>query len=171
MKQQEMIALIRAGVAGGTPWADLGAGTGNFTRALQRCLPAGATLYAVDKNARALRQAPPGVQTLTADFSQPLDLPPLAGILMANALHWVGRQQAVLENLRDALQPAGRLLVVEYDVRRPRAYIPFPIGTSRFRQLAHKAGFGSIETVGRRVSPSSGIAMVALLARLPPCDT
>src|SRR5215210_6911182 len=98
-----MVALIRDGVPrpDGT-WADLGAGTGNFTWALRELLGAQATIYAVDRDGKAIRQqqqqlaqAPPGatIIPIQADFTHPLDLPALDGVLMANALHFIRDQQ------------------------------------------------------------------------------
>lgn len=62
MDVNDAVALIRNAVApskGAAVWADLGAGTGTFTRALARILDAGSTIYAVDQDAKsiaALRQ-------------------------------------------------------------------------------------------------------------------
>jgi ubiquinone/menaquinone biosynthesis C-methylase UbiE len=47
-----MVALIRGGVAEpGGIWADLGAGTGNFTWALAELLGLSATVHAIDRDA------------------------------------------------------------------------------------------------------------------------
>lgn len=57
MNHQDHVRLLRKGVPtqGGT-WADLGAGTGAFTLALADLLGPKAQIYAVDQNARALRE-------------------------------------------------------------------------------------------------------------------
>jgi ubiquinone/menaquinone biosynthesis C-methylase UbiE len=50
MDHREMMALIRPAVPGeGGSWADLGAGAGNFTRALGNLLGPKGTIYAVDR--------------------------------------------------------------------------------------------------------------------------
>src|SRR3712207_757173 len=105
----EMVALIRNGVpAGGGTWADLGAGSGNFTRALAELLGPGSTIFAVDRNAWLITQLSaalarvPSQTTIVAklgDFTGPLELPPLDGILMANALHFVRDQAGTLERV------------------------------------------------------------------------
>lgn len=77
-----MVTLIRGGVPEpGGVWADLGAGTGNFTWALAELLgPAGA-IYALDRDARAiaaqqarLRSGPPLATIIPrpADVLRPL---------------------------------------------------------------------------------------------------
>src|SRR5690348_10132876 len=104
MEHAEMVELIRGGVPSpGGMWADLGAGTGNFTRALRELLGPGGTLYAVDRDGRAVRAlgdlaVQPGAAVIPrqADIAQPLRLPPLDGALVANALHFIRDQPAAL---------------------------------------------------------------------------
>ena len=164
MTHEEMVTLIRGGVtAPGGVWADFGAGRGNFTRALRDLTGPEATLVAIDRDANALR-AHQDAQTICADFTQPIDLPPLDGILMANALHWIRRPTPVLSLLAGYLRPGGRLLLVEYDVRWPRGYIPFPVPYPHFEILAQAVGFRAVERIGERESPSTGVAMYAGVA-------
>jgi ubiquinone/menaquinone biosynthesis C-methylase UbiE len=169
-----MVELIRGGVAapGGT-WADLGAGTGNFTWALRELLGPQATIYAVDRDKKAIERqraslahAAPGAAILPrqADFTRPLDLPTLDGVLMANALHFVRDQAAALAQIVGYLRPGGHLLVVEYDVDAAISWVPFPMPFERFRALAAGAGLAEATLVGIRRSPSSGIAMYAGVA-------
>lgn len=166
MTHDEMVNLIRGGVpAPGGTWADFGAGTGNFTRALADLLGAEAVIYAVDRDGRALRQiTTAGVHLLAADFTQSLDLPPLDGLLMANALHWNRKQEALLRLAAGYLRPGGRLVLVEYDVTAPRSYIPFPVPYPRFEALARQAGLRDAARIGERRSPSSGGVMYAAAA-------
>jgi trans-aconitate methyltransferase len=165
MTHAEMVALLRDGVAvpGGT-WADLGAGSGNFTRALRQLVGPQAVIYAVDRDAAAL-QGQTDALVVRADFTQPLDLPPLDGILMANALHWIRQPAPLLVRLANRLRPAGSLLLVEYAVDAPRSYVPFPVPYARFETLAQAAGFTAVRQVGARRSPSSGITMYAAVAQ------
>src|SRR5262245_50701733 len=97
MKTQEAVELIRTAVTSHEgAWADLGAGSGTFTRALVEILGSDARVVAVDRDAGVLaglarwaRKNAPGVTTLVADLTSPLELPALDGILLANALHFV----------------------------------------------------------------------------------
>ena len=172
MERAEMVALIRGGVPtpGGT-WADLGAGTGNFTWALRELLGVRGTIYAVDRDRRAIERqraalaqaVEPGaaIVPIQADFTRPLDLPPLDGALMANALHFVRDQPAALALVASYLRPGGHLLLVEYDVAAALAWVPFPVPFERFHALATQADLASPTLVGTRRSPSSGITMYA----------
>lgn len=172
MEQDEMAALIRGGVAGpGGVWADLGAGTGNFTFALRSLLGPMGVIYAVDRDAKALAaqrtrlaRAPQGapVHLVQADVvAQPPALPPLDGILMANLLHFVADPPALLRRLHGWLRPDGRLLVVEYEQVAPIPWVPYPVPLARLAELAHEAGFGPTSQIGSRRSPSSGRGMYA----------
>jgi SAM-dependent methyltransferase len=170
-----MVTLIRGGVlqTGGV-WADLGAGTGNFTWALRDLLGPQATIYALDRDRRAIERQhtaisqadKPGatIVPLQADFTRALDLPPLDGVLMANALHFVRDQATTLALITSNLRPGGRLLVVEYELAAPLAWVPFPVPFERFKALAAQAGLANPGLVGTRRSPSSGVEMYAGVA-------
>ena len=175
MERAEMVALIRGGVPTlGGIWADLGAGTGNFTWALRELLGAQGTIHAVDRDRRAIERqhaalvqaVEPGatIVSMQADFTRPLSLPPLDGVLMANALHFVRDQLATLALVASYLRPGGRLLLVEYDVAAALTWVPFPVPFERFQALAAQAGLADPTLVGTRRSPSSGIVMYAGVA-------
>jgi ubiquinone/menaquinone biosynthesis C-methylase UbiE len=171
MDQSEMVALIRGGVPRpGGIWADLGAGTGNFSWALAELIGQSGTIYAIDRDAKAIRQlhqriaqADPGATIIPqqADLTRALELPTLDGALMANALHFIRDQPATLALVASSLRPGGRLLLVEYDLRAPVPWVPFPVSFAHLGELAAPAGFEAPSEIGRRVSPSSGVAMFA----------
>lgn len=177
MQHAEMVALIRAGVqredGRGGVWADLGAGTGNFTWALAELLGAGATIHAIDRDAKAVRalgerieREPPAATILPQqrDVTGSLALPPLDGVLAANLLHFVRGQEELLRRLRGLVAPGGRLLVIEYEQSLPIPWVPHPLPYRRLAALAEAAGWRELREVGRRVSPSSGQAMYAASA-------
>ena len=98
MNHNDHVTLLRDGIAGpGGIWADLGSGNGAFTLALAELLGPGAEIYSVDKKKNRLRRQEQKMrmrfpdsklQTITADYTHPLNLPPLDGVVMANALHF-----------------------------------------------------------------------------------
>jgi hypothetical protein len=98
-----------------------------------------------------------------------LALPPLDGILLANALHFVptGAQGALLARLAGTLAPAGRLVVVEYEGRARSPWVPHPVALARLQALAPE-GFRA-RMVGSRASTFGGTMYAAALERaLPP---
>ena len=123
MNHDDHVNLLRAGVpTSGGVWADFGSGAGAFTLALADLIGAEGTIYAIDRDANALNEQRhamhnrfPAIQlhTITADFTRPLELPPLDGLVMANSLHFVREKDAVLTRLRSYLKPGARLLMVE----------------------------------------------------------
>lgn len=156
MKHSDLVELIRGGVdGGGTRWADLGAGEGAFTRALLELLGPEARITAVDRDARALRQLAgmAGIDTKPADFTRPLGLERLDGVLMANSLHFVRDKGPVLELVGQMLVPGGRLVIVEYGTDRGNPWVPHPFTYARWELMAARAGF--VGTRLLRTIPSS----------------
>lgn len=148
MDHADHVRLLREGVTRGGTWADLGAGTGAFTVALAELVGAGGEVIAVDRDRgalreleRALRGEGAAVRTLGADFTKPIELPALDGVVMANSLHFVRDKAPVLALVRRLLQASGRLLLVEYDADRGNQWVPYPLSFETWRALADTSGF------------------------------
>ncbi len=169
MTHEEIVDLIRAAIEKpGGRWADLGAGTGNFTRALGELLGADANLYAVDIDLASLDllkrswREPAELHIEVADFTRPLRLAALDGILIANALHFIDDQAAALGVIAKALKPNGRLVVVEYD--QPTPWSPHPVTFDRLGRLAAVAGLTPPKQIGVRQSPRGSAGMYTAVA-------
>jgi ubiquinone/menaquinone biosynthesis C-methylase UbiE len=151
MNHEDHVRLIRDGVeGGGSAWADLGSGEGAFTLALADLLGPTGTIHTVDRDRGALdvqlgrlsRRFPDVLVTpLVADFTAPIDLPPLDGIVMANSLHFVRDKAPVLELVRGYLRPRGRLVLVEYGADRGNQWVPWPLTFTTWSKVAADAGF------------------------------
>jgi ubiquinone/menaquinone biosynthesis C-methylase UbiE len=164
MTHEEILALIRGAInQQGGRWADLGAGTGNFTRALGELLGADANLFAVDVDADALNllrrswREPAELRIEVADFTKPLKLTGLDGVLIANALHFVSDQAAALGVIAHSLKQGGKLVVVEYDV--PTPWTPHPVPFARLGRLAAVAGLTAPIQIAERHSPRGSAGM------------
>jgi ubiquinone/menaquinone biosynthesis C-methylase UbiE len=173
LDHEDLVALIRDGVAPGV-WADVGSGDGAFTLALADLLGPGARIVSVDRDGGALRrqrQAMEGrfpaahVEYLQADFTRPLDLADLDGIVMANSLHFVRRKESVLAAVRGWLRPGGRLVLVEYDADRGNPWVPHPLSYSTWERVAADNGFVETRLVARRPSRYLGAMYSALSLR------
>ena len=125
----------------GGRWADLGAGEGAFTLALADLIGSDGHIVAVDKDARALRAIGHGIETRAADFTKPLDLKDLDGVVMANSLHYVRDKDRVLRAVHAMLRPGGRLIIVEYGADSGNPWVPYPFTYSRWEPMAARAGF------------------------------
>jgi ubiquinone/menaquinone biosynthesis C-methylase UbiE len=142
----DLVALLEDAITDrGGRWAELGAGEGNFTLALADLLGPGAHITAVDRDAGALRRLTERmgkrVETKVADFTRPLGLSGLDGIVMANSLHFVRDKAPVLESLKRMLRPGGQLIVVEYGTDRGNPWVPHPFSYERWETMAANAGF------------------------------
>ena len=178
MNVNDAVALIRdaVGDASGV-WADLGAGTGTFTRALTRILGADSTIYSVDTDANAVAAlrtmastTPTRIIPVRADFTRPFDLPELGdalldGMLLANSLHFVPNAELVLSQLARRVRVGGRVVVVEYDRRAPGRWVPYPIDAARWPQLATSAGLVRAAVTATRPSAYAGVLYAGVALR------
>ena len=162
MDHTDHVNLLRGGVIvpGGT-WADIGCGAGAFTLALAELVGNAGEVYAVDQNAGALRTNAEAmgrrfpdvrVHYQAVDFTRPMDLPELDGIVMANSLHFQRPQSVVVSQLRGYLREGGRMVVVEYNIEQGNSAVPYPVPYRRWEQLAREAGFEHTELLSRRPS-------------------
>jgi ubiquinone/menaquinone biosynthesis C-methylase UbiE len=159
MQHPDHVNLLRDGVPGtGGAWADLGSGGGAFTLALADLIGPTGTIHSVDKDRgalrdqeRALRARFPSVAItyLTADFTRPLDLPPLDGVVMANSLHYVRDKAPVLALVRGYLKPGGSLVLVEYNADRGNPWVPYPLSYPTWERVAAQAGFAATRLLAR----------------------
>ncbi|MBE7550594.1 MAG: class I SAM-dependent methyltransferase [Anaerolineales bacterium] len=157
MNHTDHVNLLRRGVSsGGGVWADFGSGTGAFTLALAELLGPGGQIYSVDRDRGALRaqertmqaQFPQAlVHYLVADFTQPLKLPPLDGIVLANALHFqkYAAQGRVIQQLKSYLRPGGRFILIEYNVDQGNTWVPHPLSYQSWAKLARESGFAQTQ--------------------------
>ena len=162
MNHKDHTALLRDGIAApGGAWADLGSGSGAFTLALADLLGSSVRIYSVDRDERALLEQERAMRAYfpdralsyhVADFTQPLDLPPLDGVVMANSLHFQRDKGAVLRLVRGYLRPRGRLLLVEYNADRGNSWVPYPLSYATWEALARANGLVETRLLATRPS-------------------
>lgn len=156
------VNLIQKGVDTnqlGQTWADLGAGTGLFSQALSTLLDPSSAVYAIDKDRGAManiayeKNAAP-IHALHLDFvHDPIIIAhPIAGIMMANSLHYVRNKEALIHKMTNLLRPQGRIIVVEYDQSMPNPWVPYPIKFEKLVTLSRKCGFKVCEKIGEHPS-------------------
>jgi SAM-dependent methyltransferase len=179
VNHDDHVRLIEAGIGrnGGGVWADFGAGSGAFTLALRDVAGPEVEIIAVDRDDGSLRTLQAEMDrsfpdtrlaVLRADFTAELDLPPLDGILSANAIHYLRDQTTLLRNWRDYLKPGGRLVIVEYDTDHGNRWVPYPLSFASFGRVAQAAGFAAPTLIGRRPSRFLGEFYAALTSLREP---
>ncbi len=164
MEHADHVRLLAAGILSrGGVWADLGSGRGAFTLALAELIGPTGVIYSIDRDQGALEeqarkmhaQFPVSVvEYVRADFTHPLVLPPLDGIVIANALHFVpsNQQEAVVRSFKGYLGPGGKLLLVEYNLESGNPWVPYPLSYHAWEELARRVGFGHTRLLARRPS-------------------
>jgi ubiquinone/menaquinone biosynthesis C-methylase UbiE len=176
MNHTDHVNLIHAAIpTSGGIWADFGAGSGAFTLALADCLNASGTIYAVDQNEQALHQNQqaiisgfPTIEShyLVADFTRPLPLPALDGLIVANALHFYRRKEPILSQLISYLKPGGHFVVVEYNTDQRNQWVPYPFTYTTWEALA--AFVGLIDTHQLAARPSRFLHEIYSAASVKP---
>lgn len=167
MRLSEARALIAAAVRASETWADLGAGTGTFTRALASLVGAEGRVYAVDRDRASIgalrelasaREGGAEIVVMQGDFSEDVALPLVDGVSLANALHFVdaARQSDVLARLAGSLREDGRIVIVEYENRAASRWVPYPVSFTRLGLLAREAGFAVPVRIGEMPSAYGG---------------
>jgi ubiquinone/menaquinone biosynthesis C-methylase UbiE len=159
VNHQDHVRLLRKGVpAGGGSWADLGAGSGAFTLALAELLGPDGQIIAIDKDQGSLRLLEQNMRAMFPtnavsyvrdDFTRPLALPQLDGIVMANSLHYVQSKDTLLKRIHAYLRPGGRLLLVEYNVDRGNTWVPYPLSYQTWEGLASRNGYSETHLLER----------------------
>jgi ubiquinone/menaquinone biosynthesis C-methylase UbiE len=146
-------------------WCDLGCGEGLFTLTLATLLATGSTIYAVDRNQSALQRIPKehhgaSIRKIHGDLnSDRLQLPSADGILMANVLHFIPKQESLLKRLRDVSE---RFLIVEYEQGRSSTWRPYPVSFQKLRDLFSVVGIHSVTQIRTRKSRFGGTMYSAL---------
>lgn len=153
MNHSDHVRLLRGGVTEGGVWADFGSGGGAFTLALADLLGPSGAIFSIERDPavlrdqqRAMRDRFPhaAVDYRPADFSRPISLPALDGIVMANALHFVRDKAPVLALLHGYLKPGGRLVLVEYNTDTGNQWVPYPLSYPAWARMAEQHGFTGI---------------------------
>lgn len=158
---KDALNLIKPAVPTGARWADLGCGSGLFTRALATLLADGGTIDAIDAAPQSQIISPnPAVviQFRQEDFTA---APPrdMDGVLMANSLHFVADKPNFLKALG-----ARQVIVVEYDTTLANPYVPFPVSWVQLESLLKEAGLTDVRRLGDRPSAFGKVNMYAAAA-------
>lgn len=173
MQLRDAIALIQHdGHYPATPstWADLGCGTGMFTRALASLLQPGSFIYAIDTSKTSLADITSyeaiTIKPVCQDFIRdewPFER--VDGLLLANSLHYVQDKRALIDKIKNSLTESGSILLVEYDTDVANPWVPYPLSYRSVTNLFEQAGFTSIEKLQEMSSQYGSANLYATFIR------
>jgi ubiquinone/menaquinone biosynthesis C-methylase UbiE len=139
--------------------ADIGAGTGYFTRRFAKAAPGG-TVYAVDLEPNMLRyiakrattEGQKNIVPVLALPESPM-LPPgsVDVIFICNTIHHIENRDAYYAKLRESLAPGGRLVIVDF-----RKDAELEEGPPKEMRLDRKELEGELARAGFRLSEEHG---------------
>ncbi len=162
MNHDDHVALLRGGIdRPGGVWADFGSGTGAFTLALADLIGPAGVIYSIEQDRsalaqqeRSLRQRFPEsmVHYYPADFTHPIDLPALDGIVMANALHFHRHPEPIVQLLKGYVRSQGHFILVEYNIEQSNSAVPYPVSYRMWEELASRCGFEHTQLLKTRPS-------------------
>lgn len=162
MNHQDHVNLLKNGIPKSSGiWADFGSGRGAFTLALAELIGPMGDIYSIDKNQASLQQQKKSmdarfpdvtVHYISADFTKSLEVPPLDGLVIANALHYLRQKDKTIQTLKGYLRPAGRFLVVEYNTDRGNQWVPHPFSYGTWEALAQRNGLVHTRLLATRPS-------------------
>jgi ubiquinone/menaquinone biosynthesis C-methylase UbiE len=151
MQVPRVVEALR--VAPGMKVADIGSGSGLFTRPIAKAAVSGA-VYAVDIDqalltivARSAKEAGlQNVRTVLGAASDP-NLPERVDLIfVCDTLHHIANQGAYLKTLRQYLAPGGRIAVIDFRDKWPEGHEPMRYSTAQFESWMTRAGFSRIES-------------------------
>jgi ubiquinone/menaquinone biosynthesis C-methylase UbiE len=164
MKHEEAVSFIKMAITAteSENWADLGCGSGIFTKALAELLPTGSHITAVDREKQNLNI--PAVDFIKASFDkEALNLTGLDGILIANAIHYVADKTSLIKKLGMMFKENPKFLIIEYDTDKPNPWVPYPLSFKKLQILFQGLGYGQIDRISERPSAYHSYRMYCAL--------
>lgn len=151
-KPEEVVSALE--LEEGQSVADVGAGTGYFSRHLARAVGVSGRVYAVDTEpemvehmrARAEKERTPRVEVVLARPDDPglpedgVDL-----VLMVDTYHHIDDRVRYLRRMSQNLRPGGRLAIIDFEKR------PLPVGPALEHKLARETVVEEVEEAGYRL--------------------
>jgi SAM-dependent methyltransferase len=136
--------------------ADIGAGSGYFTRRLAARVPEG-RVFAVDVDgefsdyllAHREKWGTPNIEPRLAMYDDPmLPVGELDLVFTANTYAYIRDRVAYFRKVREALRPGGRLVVIDF---QPQAQVPATMAPDPRYRVARDAAVHELELAGFRV--------------------
>jgi arsenite methyltransferase len=148
IKPLEIIKTL--GLKPGNVVADIGSGSGLFTRLMAKTILPGGTVYAVDIDGELLdhvrktaaEQGISNIKTVLARPDSPTLPPGLLDLaLICDTLHHIEKQAEYLANLRPMLKPGGRLAIIDFTDGWPENHASMKYSLQDLEKWTTSAGY------------------------------
>lgn len=147
LQVEQVIQLLQ--VSPGQRIADLGSGSGLFTRPLAKVVGERGMVYAVDVDPALLEhvretaaaEALQNVSTILAAESDPQIPEPVDLIFICDTLHHIGGPAAYVKGLRRYLRPGGRIAVIDFNEKWPEGHENMKYTAEQLDEWMTAAGF------------------------------
>jgi ubiquinone/menaquinone biosynthesis C-methylase UbiE len=130
--------------------ADIGSGSGLFTRPLAQAVQPGGHVFAVDIDAELLKHvqqtardaAIPNITTVLAPEDSPgLESASLDVALICDTLHHIAKRQEYLTSLRSCMKPGGRVAIIDFSDEWPAGHESMRFELSDLDRWTAAAGY------------------------------
>jgi ubiquinone/menaquinone biosynthesis C-methylase UbiE len=134
--------------------ADVGSGSGLFTRPIATAVQPGGVAYAVDIDAallkivesRAREQQIDNIRTVLAAADDPKLPEAVDVIFICDALHHIGGQAAYMKTLRKYVKPGGRVVVIDFSTSWPQGHEKMQCSAAELDGWMKEAGFARAQS-------------------------
>jgi cyclopropane fatty-acyl-phospholipid synthase-like methyltransferase len=133
--------------------ADIGAGSGLFTRPIAKKAGVTGTVYAIDIDPELLKHIEqtardeklPSIRTIMAAEDDPRIPEPVDLIVIIDTLHHIKNQGTYLKSLRRYLRPAGRIAIIDFSESWPPGHEHMKYGIEDLEKWMNEAGYKQVE--------------------------
>ncbi|MEW5978896.1 MAG: methyltransferase domain-containing protein [Acidobacteriota bacterium] len=134
--------------------ADVGAGSGVFTRRLAKAVAPGGRVYAVDIDQELLDYNRSQIEAaylkntefIRGDFDDPkLPAGAIDLVFICDVVHHIEHRQAYLSKLRESLKPGGRVAIIDYKTNWPPGHESMQYTVDQLLEWMRVAGFKKIQ--------------------------
>lgn len=138
-------------ISPGQKVADLGSGSGLFTRPLARKVGEKGTVFAVDIDPELLKHIentadkPANIRTVLAAEDDPKIPERVVLIVIIDTLHHIKNREAYLKNLRNYLRPEGRIAIIDFSKEWPANHAQMKYSLEELEGWMKADGYKRIE--------------------------
>jgi cyclopropane fatty-acyl-phospholipid synthase-like methyltransferase len=151
LQVDRVIATLK--IAPGQRVADIGSGSGLFTRPIARQLGEKGIIYAIDVDTELLKyveqtareQKLNNIRTILAAADDPKLPEAVDWMVIIDTLHHIGNQAAYLKNLKRHLRPGGRIAIIDFSDSWPQGHESMKYSLDDLDGWMKAAGFKRIE--------------------------